>query len=220
MVSPVDKPKGFFQNLLVVDCETTGICYSKNNPGESPVHNPRTGERHQMVSLGLIVADAATLRPVEEKYIEIKWNETSLMQRLENPRFGKDAEGIHGLTKDYLEENGLDEEDAVVQIGEIILKYWGPEVSVRTMGHNVHLFDLAFLRDILNRHGIHVSFGNRHYDTNSAGFMTFGTWNSDELFEIVGFDQRGTHNALEDAHMALKSARVIRSLFQRCLDGD
>lgn len=215
MASPKDKPKGYFKHLLAIDCETTGLCFGNDNP----VYNSTTGERHQTVSWGLIVADSETLKPVEELYVEIKWNDESKRQRKENPNFGKGAEKIHGLTYEYLEKNGIEEEEALVKIGELILKYWGPTVSIRTLGHNVHLFDLQFLRDLFEKHGINLKFGNRHYDTNSSGFMTFGTWNSDELFEAVGFDARGSHNALADAHMALETARIIRMLFKRCLDG-
>lgn len=215
MANPKNKPRGYFKHMLAIDCETTGLCFSS----DSPVHNPKTGEKHQAVSWGIVVADSETLKPVEELYVEIKWNDESAKQRNANSSFGKKAEEIHGLTRAYLEENALDEEEAVLKIGELILKYWGPTVSIRTLGHNVHMFDLVFLRDLFQRHGVNLKFGNRHYDTNSSGFMTFGTWNSNELFSAVGFDERGKHNALDDAKMALESARIIRLIFQRCLEG-
>lgn len=215
MASPKDKPRGYFKHLLAFDVETTGLCFS----GDSAVHDPNTGEHHQIVSIGLIVAESETFKSVEELYLEIKWNSISIKQRKGNSEFGKKAEAVHGLTKSYLDAHGVDEEEAVLKIGEMILKYWGPDVSIRTLGHNVHLFDLPFLRDLFKRHGIELKFGNRHYDTNSAGFVAFTTWNSDELFEAVGFQAREDHNALDDARMALESARIIRMLFQRCLDG-
>ena len=207
------KPIGWFQYVLAIDCETTGLCFNSDDPS----HDPKTGEKHQAVSWGIIVADSETLKPIEDLYVEIKWNDNSINQRNNDPQFGKRAEGIHGLSYSYLEGNGIDEEEAVLKIGELILKYWGPENSIRTLGHNVHMFDLPFLRDLFRRHGVHLKFGNRHYDTNSGGFMSFGTWNSNDLFTEVGFDERGEHNALEDAHMALDSARIIRTVFQQCI---
>lgn len=213
MASPKGKPKGYFEKLLAMDCETTGLCY--NN--ESPVYNPRTGERHQAVSWGIVVADALTLKPIEKLYVEIKWNDESKRQRQENPTFGKQAEKIHGLTFEKLEKRGLTEVEAIEEIGSLILKHWGPTVSVRTLGHNVHLFDLAFMRDLFTRYDIHLKFGNRHYDTNSVGFVAMTTWNSDELFENMGFEERKDHNALEDALMALESARRLRIMFKKCL---
>jgi hypothetical protein len=45
------------------------------------------------------------------------------------------------------------------------------------------------------------------------------TWTSNELFEMMGFDVRNTHKAIDDAKMALESARRLRLLFQtHCLN--
>lgn len=209
MASPKDKPRGSFDFLLAIDCETTGLTFNSDYADAG----------HQAVSWGIIVADAQTLKPIEELYVEIKWNEQSRAARQKDSTFGVRAEQIHGLTFDYLEENGIDESEAVLKIGELILKYWGPEVSIRTLGHNVHLFDLFFLRSMFRRHGIELKFGNRHYDTNSVGFVTLGTFNSDDLFQKMGFETRGAHNALDDAKMALESARRIRVIFQNALEG-
>lgn len=208
MASPKDKPRGYFEFLLAMDGETTGLNFKGDNAYEG----------HQLVSLGLVVADAVTLKPIEDLYVEIKWNEQSKARRAAEPTFGKDAEKVHGLTYEYLEEHGISEEEAVTKIVNLIIKYWGPTVSIRTLGHNVHLFDMPFVRDLCRRHGIELSFGNRHYDTNSAGFITLQTFNSDDLFEAVGCNAREEHNALDDTYMALKAARVMRSIFKRALE--
>jgi hypothetical protein len=208
-----NKPRGYFQYLLAMDCETTGLCTNCDDP----THNPDTGEYHQAVSWGLIVADSTTLKPIEKMYVEIKWNKKSKAQQKIDPLWGTRAEQIHGLTRAYLEDNGLDEEDAVVKMGEMILKYWGPIGNIRCLGHNVHTFDMPFFRDLFRRHGVPLKFGNRHYDTNSIGFATFTTYNSDDLFEAVGFEKRGDHNALTDAEQALESARIVRKIFQKAI---
>lgn len=215
-----NQPRGYFKYLLALDCETTGLCF--NN--DTPVENPDKGERHQTVSWGFIVADSETLTPQKQLYLEIKWNKYSIEQRKIDSNFGVKAEHVHGLTKDYLDENGVTEKEAVEQIAnEILVPYWGigsDMANIRTLGHNVHMFDLPFLRDMFERQGLDLPFGNRHYDTNSAGFLTFGTWNSDELFELIGYDPRSSHNALQDAEMALQSAKIIRTIFQKALDDE
>ena len=213
MATMKGKPKGWFQYVLAVDCETTGLCFN----ADSPAHNPNTGERHQAVSWGLVVADAHTLKPIEELYVEVQWNDHSLDALEEDKTFGKRAQQIHGLTIEHLEENGVSEEDAVIQIGEMILKYWA-DGNIRLLGHNVATFDLHFLRDLFRRHGIELKFGSRHIDTSSLGFVNFEVYNSDQLFEECGFDARGDHNALEDAKLALESERVMRLIFQSALD--
>lgn len=213
MATPKDKIRGSFDFLLAMDCESTGLCLNQDDP----TYNPVTGERHQAVSWGLIVADTYTLKPIEELYIEIKWNEHSIAQAQHSPKWGRKAEAIHGLTREYLETNALTEEQAIEQIGSMILKYWGPTVSIRCLGHNVHTFDMPFFRDLFRRHGILLTFGARHYDTNSIGFATLGTFTSDEYFDKLGFEKRGDHNALVDARQALESTRRIRKIFQKTI---
>lgn len=213
MASPKDKPRGYFEKILAMDCETTGLCF-KN---DSPVYNPKTGERHQTISWGIIVARADNLKPIDELYLEIKWNDESKRQAEKDPEFGTRAAGIHGLTREYLEKHGVTEEEAVVQIGGLIMKHWGPENRVCTMGHNVHTFDLPFIRDMFGRHGVELNFGNRHIDTNSVGFVNWNTFNSDDLFELIGFEQRGDHNSLEDIQQTLEAARVTRLIFNKAL---
>lgn len=205
MASPDSKPRGYFKYLLAIDCETTGINYNAADPSIG----------HQAVSWGVIVANAKSLKSIEELYVEIKWNDESKKRREEDPTFGKEAEKIHKLTYNYLEKNGIEESEAVEKIGNLILKYWGPTVSIRTLGHNVHTFDLPFLRSMFNRHNVPLRFGNRHYDTNSIGWATFETFNSDDLFEVCGLPVRDAHNSLEDARYALESTRLIRLLFQQ-----
>lgn len=212
MATKKGSPRGSFDFLLAMDTETTGLCTNHS----TPVFNDAKMERHQTVSWGFVVANAETLRPIEKLYVEIKWNKTSKAQREANPDFGKKAESIHGLTYDYLEKNGITEEEAVLQIGNLLIKHWGNTV-IKTLGHNVHLFDLPFLQDLMERHGINLPFGSRHYDTNSIGFATFGTFNSDDLFEIIGFEKREEHNALTDAEQALETTRVIRTIFQQAI---
>jgi len=213
-MSPKNKPRGWFEFLLAMDCETTGLIMNEPNP----MYCPATGERHQAVSWGLIVADVDTLKPIEKLYLEIKWNDKSKAQQEANPDWGKRAEGIHGLTRQHLEVNGMTEAEAIEEIAnKLLMKYWGPTGNIRTLGHNVMTFDLPVFRDMFSRHGIDLRFGNRHYDTNSIGFGTFGTFTSDDFFESTGFEKRGDHNALVDAEQALEATRRIRKIFQKAI---
>lgn len=209
-----NKPVGYFDFVLAIDCETTGVCFSS----DSAVHNEATGERHQTVSWGVLVVDATKLNIIEELYIEIAWNKISIAQRDADPTFGKEAESVHGLTKEYLDEHGITEEEAVVKILNLVAKYWGAETSIVTLGHNVHTFDMVFLRDLVRRQGIELRLNNRHIDTNSIGFANWQTYNSDQLFDLMGFEQRTDHNALEDIKMTLAALRASRLIFQRALN--
>ena len=207
MATVKGKPTGWFQYVLAMDAETTGLKFNSDDPSEG----------HQAVSWGMVVADAHTLKPIEELYVEIQWNEDSIAAKKADPKFGVHAEKIHGLTRAHLDKNGMSEEEAVVEIANLILKYWA-DGNIRCLGHNVATFDIWFLKRMMRRHGIELKFGSRHIDTSGTGFINFETYTSDELFELVGFDARGDHNALDDAKMALESARIMRLIFQSALE--
>ena len=199
------KPIGYFEKFLALDCETTGLAYNSDDPS----YDPKTGKLYQAISWGFIVADAVTLKPIETLYLEIKWDGES--------EWNMGAQKVHGLSKEHLEKNGLTEEEAVVQIGSLILKHWGPDVSIRTLGHNHVSFDLWFLKRLMRKYGVELKFGNRHIDMSSIGFVNWNTFTSDQLFEAVGFDGRGAHNALDDASLSLEAARRTRLIFQTAL---
>jgi hypothetical protein len=202
------KPRGYFEKILAMDCETTGLAVNRDDPS----FNPDTGEEYQSVSWGFIVANAQTLQPIEKMYLEIQWNGTSV--------WDSRAQKIHGLSKEHLQQNGFTELEAVEAIGTLIMKHWGPTVRIGTLGHNVATFDLWFLKRLFRRHGIELSFGSRHVDTSSIGFVNWNVFTSDQLFEAVGFDARGDHNALADAEMSLDAARMTKEIFNKCIDND
>lgn len=178
--------------ILAIDIETTGF-----NRGDDITIN------HQIISIGLIVA-TGDLEFVESFYTEIKWNGKS--------HWSSAAQEIHGLTVEYLNENGVDEEDAVASIAEFILKHYDPEEAIVFLGHNPRNFDVPFFKKLMHKYGIDFKVAHRAIDSFSAGFVTLGTKNSDELFEVF-YPKRGKHNALDDAAMALGVCRKIRKIF-------
>lgn len=202
-----EKPRGYFEYLLAIDFETSGLFFSSEN--DNPCYNRKTGEYYQPVSCGLIVADTTTLKPIEKLYLEIQWDGKSL--------WSEKAESVHGLSKTYLKKNGMSKQQAVAEIGNLILKYWGPSNNIQLLGHNVHLVDAVFLQHLMQSEGIILPMANRHVDSYSAGIATFATFNSDDLFNAVGFEKRGDHNALVDAEQALESIRIIRTIFQQAI---
>ena len=198
-----DKPKGYYSRILAVDCETSGFFSGQDDPS----YNPQTKQEYQAVAWGLIVADADTLRPIDKLYLEIQWNGVSL--------WDSGAEAIHGLSKQHLQQNGVTEEPAVIEIANLILKHWGPNISNTSfLGHNVVSFDLPFFKRLIRKFGIELKYSHRHVDTNSIGFATVNTYNSDDLFDAVGLESRGHHNALEDAQYALEVVRRVRKLWK------
>lgn len=195
--------KHYFKYVLAVDCETTGLSYGANDPSDG----------HQMVSIGLIVADTETFTPIEKLYIEIKWNEASIIRREQDSHFGKAAEDIHGLSFEYLQEHGVEEEEALVAIANMVLKYWGTDKAISLLGHNVATFDLQFVRNLFQRHEMQLKFANRHFDSFSVGVGTVGAYTSDALFGVMGNNNRKEHNALVDCEMALEVFHNVKTLW-------
>lgn len=204
-MSPNGKPKGYFQFLLCLDCETTGLIFGNLDP----TYNPKTKETHQAISWGFVVADAATLKPIDELYLEIKWDGVS--------NWTEGAYKIHGLSKKHLAEHGMTSEDAAIEFHQFVSKYWSPDNTICTLGHNHVSFDLWFLRRWLEPLKIMPKLGNRHVDMNSVGFVNLQTYTSDDLFKELGFEKRDKHNALSDIKLSLDSARRFRVLFNNLI---
>lgn len=185
----------FFDKLIAIDCETSGFTQNCHNPAE----------KHQMVSLALIAA-TNKFEPIEEFYVEIKWNGIS--------EWNESAEKIHKLSKEYLDKNGLDETEAAEKIAQFIFKHFGADIPLTFLGHNLVGFDIAFLRDFLKKHNLNFRIAQRHIDTFSLSMPTLGTYSSDTLFSTLGFKNRTAHNALEDARMALEAVKIISDVWK------
>ena len=54
-------------------------------------------------------------------------------------------------------------------------------------------------------------------DSNTLGFTVFETYTSDQLFEILGQEDRESHNALDDIKRTVQAFRVARSLARQVL---
>lgn len=200
----IKKPKGSFDYLLIMDCETSGLAFNTDDPSIDPI----TNKTYQSISWGMIVVNVHTLKVLDTLYLEIKWDGKSA--------WTKEAQSVHGLTIDYLEENGLTPEEAVIKIASLVLQYWGPDNPVCVAGHNVGSFDLWFLKRLLRDHDINIKFGSRVVDTNSIGIAAYRAFNSDDLFTATGSPVRDSHNhnALTDAYAVLNVLRDARTLKQ------
>lgn len=199
-----------FDLTLACDAETTGIAFGEVDP----TRNPATGEKFQAVSFGFIVANVHTLQPIDELYVEIQWDESYV--------WSDGAQAVHGLSREYLKENGMTREEAAHKVADFIEKYFGPIDSIRKiclLGHNVATFDRYFLIDLLQSVGRVPQLGNRHIDTFSLGVVTVDAFSSDELFDMIGIERDPkNHNALDDTKAALKAARTIKKLMKAKLD--
>lgn len=185
---------GEFTRIFAIDCETSGINMDSDDITDG----------YQSISWGLVVADQ-DFNPIDELYVEIKWDGIS--------KWEWQAEKVHGLTKQYLENNGMDEKDAIEKIVEFIYTHIDFETPIMLLGQNVERFDRRFLNKILAKYDLKLKFAHRAFDTFSAGYVSLRANNSDQLFDILEINRAKPHNALNDAKAALKAARLISKLF-------
>jgi len=197
----------YIDKILAMDCETSGINW---DAGKShSMSTVATGQ--QAVSWGLVISDTETYKPIDELYVEIKWNGIS--------HWDTKAQEVHGLSKEHLEEHGLAEEDALYDMIEFIMKHLNIKKPIYCLGHNVASFDIPFFKDLLFRHSIKgLKFGHRHFDTFALSMGTVKQYDSPTLFNKVGLSERTTHNALDDAKMALESYRRIHLAWTKMLE--
>jgi len=182
---------------LLIDWETSGSDFN----GDSSIE-------HQGITFGAVVFDTTTFEEVDTLYREVhfddkkyKWTET--------------AEKIHGITREYLAEHGVPREEALADLMELILKYWPPGSKILSAGHNVS-FDNDFTMQLFRDHGLGDAMKFHHVvvDTSGIGFVAIGEYKSDVVFKMLGgLDDRGAHNALEDARATLAVLRTVRQVF-------
>jgi DNA polymerase III epsilon subunit-like protein len=187
---------GYFTKLLAFDVETSSI---------NRINKSNIADGCQIVSIGLIVVDTETYKHIDKLYLEIKWNGEST--------WSPEAEKIHGLSKEYLEINGVDEEEAVFQIGSFILKYFPMKTRIHGLGHNLVGFDILFLRQLFDKFDMELNLTNRNIDTFTLGNVLLGEFNSDDIFKRVGLTERIHHNAMEDIEFTIEVVRRLKLIW-------
>jgi DNA polymerase III epsilon subunit-like protein len=196
------KPKVIF----CADCETSGLNWGY----EEACSNIKVCQDYQSVQWGFVAVDATTLETLGEKKINIKWNGVA--------KWTQGAEKIHGLSKEWLEENGVTEEEAIVEMVEFWSEYVDLSNPIFFMGHHWRSFDHFFLEDLFIRHEVEgVKFSHKVLDTYSLAMGTLGLSSSDDIFKAVGLNNRTTHDALEDAQMTVEAFKRIRRIWKKLL---
>lgn len=197
--------KGVPRLGLCLDWETSGATWGASEYAKD----------WQGLSFGAVVFDFETLSPIETLYREIRYIPKGPKG---NKEWGwsKEAERIHGLTQGYLAENGVDQDDAAMDLAELILKYFGVNPYVPFLGHNRD-FDVAFTRQLFDSIDLKLNLHHVHLDTSGLGLLTLGIYKSNDLFEFLGLPERAEHNALTDALYTLESARRIRGMVNAAL---
>jgi DNA polymerase III epsilon subunit-like protein len=192
-------PKNIPPFGLGIDFETSGSTWG----GDSSIE-------HQAVSLGVAIFNTRTFEPVATNHFYIKFDETKY-------KWSMEAQAIHGITREFLAENGQEPEDVACELIEMILPYFGADPKIMVLGHNIE-FDVAFLRQLLEPFGLMFRLHHVKIDTACISFCAFGSHKSDHLFDMTAIEERSQHNALQDILMTLEAVAIIRLLVQTALE--
>lgn len=180
--------------ILVPDVETSGSTFGTYE---------ETFSKYQAIAFGVIVAKSDTFEEVDSLEFKIKFDASKY-------EWSAEAEKIHGLSRETLENEGLSKEDAALLLGEFILKYFGTG-KVMIANHNT-FFDIEAMRQLLEPFGVMPDLHHVVLDTSALGFVAMGKYRSNDVFEFFNGERPSIHDALGDARMALGVMRGIRGL--------
>ena len=205
------KPQQTPEFVLFADWETTGATFG----GDSTID-------YQGISLGAVVARTSDWSEVAAFERFIKFNPAKF-------KWTEEAEKIHGLSREFLDQNGVTQEQAAEEFLEFLFKYFGTS-KIMFGGHNEE-FDRRFTNQLFNSVGIEFAIEKsgkfetniplHHVTINTAGigFVNFGLFKSDLLFSAVGVAERGLHSAIDDARAALQVVQVSNLAVKAALNG-
>lgn len=186
---------------LIINCETSGL--NSQNLFNPSLHG--NGKYYQPLSWGLVIVDEK-YNILDELYVEIKWDGKSIWE--------SDAERVHGLTIEYLQQNGISELEAVEEIGGFIFEAFETQ-TIQIAGYNT-LFALNFLNEMFKRYDIQLNFKNRLIDLNTLSTVLLEVNTRDELFEVMGF-KKGVRNALVVTRNIAKCFKQINHMWNTLL---
>lgn len=180
--------------IIAMDTETSGAVFGNMQ---------ETVKQYQLLSVGLLLIDDS-FNVHDELYVEFKVDDTK--------RWSNEAQDVHGLTKEYLNQYGMNEEDALVKIGSFMAKYFDLSQQILVAGHRVD-FDVHFIRGLFRKYEMDIFFDDRKIDLLPAAYITTGLIKSDDIFSVLLGNKRGSHNALEDIRLTVQAMKSIREIF-------
>lgn len=150
---------------LALHIETTGICTDL----DKPINNG-----NDIVCIAAAICDKKSFKTLDKKIIFINSDRDDIGTRW------------HGITKGFLDDEGLDEEGALEELLNFILEYFTIDSTIICLGQNVHSFVLPFVKQLLQRNEIYLKFSSNALDVFSVTVPTIGETSISELIEMFG----------------------------------
>lgn len=185
--------------ILVVDVETSGSTFGSYE---------ETFSKFQAIAFGCIVATSDTFEEVATLQFKVKFDSSRY-------QWSNEAEQIHGISRQTLAEEGLENEGAAAELAEFILNHFGTG-KVMFANHNPW-FDIEAMRQLLEPHGVMPDLHHVVLDTSALGFITMGKYRSNDVFAFFNGERPAIHDALGDARMALGVLTGVREIVNSVL---
>lgn len=179
-----------------------GLCIDWETSGSSWTELPWAN--HQGISFGAVIFKFEDFSVVDTLYREIQFNPKRY-------KWSMEAQAIHGLTQDYLLQHGVSAQDAAIDFASLLTDYFDPQKEIMFLGHN-RGFDEGFTRQLLEPYGLMFKIHHVTLDSSGMGLIAMGQYKSNLLFDALGFEKRGEHNALDDALITVGCCERIRML--------
>lgn len=197
---------------LALDWETSGSAWDKDSTVD-----------YQGISYAAVIFDLNTFEEIETQTQSIKFDSKKY-------KWSPEAEAIHGRSREDLEKNGVAQQDAAVELLELIAKYFGSDKpTVIFLGHNA-TFDIRFTDQLFRSVGFSFSIEKPNddliwvkifhvvLDTSSLGLITLGEYKSEPLFQKIGCPPRNIHNPMEDIENTLSVCKIVKELVKCSLE--
>lgn len=184
---------------LLIDFETSGSDVTNKNH-----------QQYQGISLGALIVNMEKFEVVDGYYVEIKFNESKYL-------WSEEAEKVHGLTKDYLEANGVSQEEALGGLLEVIMRWIGFTDKLFIMGYNIE-FDKGFMQQLFDDCEVPINFHHIMIDPAPMAYFLVQEYRSDRVFSLFSDMSREVHNALEDCYICFDVLKTMREVFMKGLE--
>ncbi len=170
---------------ISVDIETAGP-----NPSQ-----------YALLSIGACLVE----NPEEGFYVELQ---------PDLPNITQEAQAVHGLTLDYLKENGLPPTEALTRLRDWAASVVSPPARPIFVAFNAP-FDWMFINDYFHRYLGHNPFGHTAIDMKAFYMGRWGVpWRETNMQRVTSRylgTQELSHNALEDARDQAELFRLMLS---------
>lgn len=186
--------------VIMFDFETGGI----------PNKDLRAFYDVAAIEIALVVIDLEKLSITEEKSFIFKDNYKDGLI------YTKEAEAVHGITKEMREENGVELKTIYKEICNLFKKYKNPRQMCHMGGHNIS-FDIPFLKNFFEFMGDNIDNYVKFYsDTMLFAHMSALEQENYQLHtccQLNGIDLVNAHRALDDTKAnALLMIEYIKKL--------